>query len=136
MHAEHTTATATELFDELSALAAGGGVLTFVLGPLALPMLSLVAVVVIAVVLAAVTAGLVVALLTAPALVALRLTRRRRTRAAPYAPAQPASEKTRTPPHKRAEGTPNMSDSLTVEAQAHVPADASTVWAPLEDVNR
>jgi hypothetical protein len=99
-------ASASELVEELSAFAAGGGMLTFVLAPFALPMLALVAAVAIAAGLAALLASLIVAFLCAPILVAVRLSRRHRTRAAELVATQPADANTRTPPRKRREGSP------------------------------
>jgi Flp pilus assembly protein TadB len=76
MDTKQTTASASDLFDELCAFAAAGGMLTFVLGPFALPMLVLVAVAAIAAGLVALAATLVVGLVGAPVLLVVRLRRR------------------------------------------------------------
>jgi Polyketide cyclase / dehydrase and lipid transport len=136
MSPKQTPASASELVEELSAFAAGGGMLTFVLAPFALPMLALVAVVAIVAGLAALVATFIVAFLCAPILVAVRLGRRHRIRPAEPLATLPADANTRTPPRTRTEGGPNMSEILTVEAGAHASADPATLWALLEDVNR
>ena len=104
MKAEPTTASAAGLFDELSALAGGIGILTFVLWPLALPMLALAAALMIAAGLAALGASLIFALVAAPTLAARRVraartrganpTRPLRKREAPDDPAQTNRRKT------------------------------------------
>lgn len=134
MSPKQTSASASELVEELSAFAAGGGMLTFVLAPFALPMLALVAVVAIVAGLAAMLATFIVAFLCAPILVVVRLGRRYRIRPAELLATLPADA--RTPPRTRTEGRATMRKILTVEARAHASADPATLWALLEDVNR